>query len=450
MSLNANFLGQLDFIFNDESTTSSLSQKACALLCYLMMNPNKTHYREQLSEMFWGNSNVYSANSNLRYTLWIIRKNLESNGNSHVYIINSSKHTIKFQEDKMDSTDVFKFKKIYSTSKESTLDSNTKIKLIEDASKLYGGSFLNDIYIKDAPSFNDWIFFEREELQRLYFEVQINLSEEYEKIGLYDDAIAPFKKLIKIDPLHEELYFRLMKLYNISGFRITAIETYNKLKKILREELNISPMKEIQEFYQQVRGEKTSLLPRKHVDLVENKLSQFNTLCKEGFYMKFFIIESASKKQEISTMLNEIKFDNMPSTAQITKLPGKRVPYEGLYEILDGYMDIVIAKKDKIDADIMVFEINKFKDACFVEKLALFQSLCNIFHKFEDIKMIFNIYNVHLLDTETIDFISFLTRKCRDMNILIFAIYDLNWDSERFNLFKMEFEDEERIEFISV
>jgi len=155
MSLNAKFLGQLDFIFNGESITSSLSQKACGLLCYLMMNPCKTHYREQLSEMFWGNSSVYSANSSLRYTLWIIRKNLESNGHSQAYIINSSKHTIKFEEDNPDSVDVFQFKKTHSKSKERILEPNTKIKIMEEASKLYGGIFLSDIYIKDAPAFND-------------------------------------------------------------------------------------------------------------------------------------------------------------------------------------------------------------------------------------------------------------------------------------------------------
>ncbi|MFT5873173.1 MAG: DNA-binding SARP family transcriptional activator [Clostridium sp.] len=449
MSLNAKFLGQLDFIFNGESITSSLSQKACGLLCYLMMNSGKTHYREQLAGIFWGNSDVYSANSSLRYTLWIIRKNLESSGHSFKYIINSSKHTINFEEDNLDSVDVIKFKKIFSKSNE-RLDPNTKIDLMEEATKLYGGIFLNYIYIKDAPAFNDWVFFEREELQRLYFKLQINLSKEYEKLGFYDKAIVPINKLIKIDALHEDLYYQLMNLYNLSGYRTTAIETYIKLKKILREELNISPMKIVQELYQEIREEKNSLLPQQHVDLVKNELGQFITLCKEGFHMKFFMTESASKIQEISTMLNEIKFGNMSIVAQITKLPGKRVPYEGLYEILDGYLDIIMSKKDELDVDIIVCEIDRIKTAPFLGKFTLFQSLCNVFHKSEETRIIFNIYNFHLIDNETIEFLSFLTRKCSNMNILIFAIYDTNWDNERFNLFKMEFENEERIEFIIV
>lgn len=450
MSLNAKFLGQLDFVFNGESITSSLSQKACGLLCYLMMNPSKTHYREQLSEMFWGNSSVYSANSSLRYTLWIIRKNLESSGANQEFIINSTKHTIRFTDEKLDFLDVFQFKDIHSKSKESLLDPNTKIKLMEQASKLYGGIFLNDIYIKDAPAFNDWIFYEREELQRLYFEVQINLSDEYEKLGFYDEAIAPFNRLIKIDPLHEDLYYRLMNLYNISGYRTTAIETYLKLKKLLREELNISPMKDIQELYQQIRIEKISLMPQQHESVVKNELSQYISLCKEGFHMKFFMTESALKIQELSTMLNEIKFDNISVTAEITKLPGKRVPYEGLYEIIDEYLDIIMGKKEQIDIDAAVLEINRIKKNCHIEEYTLFQSLCNLFHKSSDVNMILNIYNFHLLDKETIDFISFLTRKCRDMNILIFAIYDINWEDERFDLFKVEYKNEERIEFISV
>ncbi|KUO74222.1 MAG: hypothetical protein APF77_08660 [Clostridia bacterium BRH_c25] len=449
MSLKAKFLGQLDFIYNEESITSSLSQKACGLLCYLMMNPRKTHYREQLAEMFWGNSRVYSANNSLRYTLWIIRKNLESDGHSQVYVTNSSKNTIKFIEDKLDSMDVLQFRKLHSRSRESSLDSNTRITFMEEASKLYGGIFLNEFYIKDAPAFNDWVFFEREELQRLYFEVQVSLSKEYEKLGLYDKAISPLNKLIKIDPLHEDIYYRLINLYNISGYRATAIETYHKLKKILREELNISPMKDIHALYQQIRIEKEIVPPQEHEGLVKSEPRQLITLYKDGFHMKIFVTESTSTIQEISTLLKEIKLDNMSTTAEITKLPGKRVPYEGLYEIADGYLDIA-SKRVECDIDSVALEINRIKNTYPLEKYVLFQSLCDAFHKTEGMKMIFIIYNLHFLDDDTIDFLSFMTRKCGNMNILIFAIYDANWDNQRLNLFKMEFHNDEKMEFIDI
>jgi DNA-binding SARP family transcriptional activator len=450
MSLNAKFLGQLDFILNGQSITSSLSQKACGLLCYLMMNPHKTHYREQLTEMFWGDSNVYSSNSSLRYTIWAIRKILKSNGHSQVYIINSSKNTIKFTDDKTNSQDVIQFKKICSQSTSSNIDPHIKIKLLEEASNLYGGTFLKDFHIKDAPAFYDWLFFEREENQRLYFDIQINLSKEYEKLGYYDDAIVPINKLIKMHPLHEELYYRLMNLYNISGHRTTAIETYHKLKDELREELNISPMKDIQELYQHIRIEKIPLLQQHHEDLVKNELSHYINLSKKGIHLKFFMTESFSKIQEISTILDEIKIANISVTAMIANLPGKRVPYEGLYEIIDGYLDIIMKKKDVVDTTAIFLEIDQIKKNYHLEKYTLFQSISNALHKAEDIKMIFNIYNFHLLDNETIDFLSFLTRKCRDMDILFFSIYDTNWDNERFNLFKMEFKNEERIKFINI
>lgn len=449
MNLNAKFLGQLDFVFNGESITSSLSEKACGLLCYLMMNPNKTHYREQLSEMLWGNSRVYSTSNSLRYTLWIIRKNLESNGHSQTYIINPSKSTIKFKEDKLDSLDVIQFKNLHSQSKDNSIDSETKIALMEKAAKLYGGIFLNDFYIKDAPAFNDWVFFEREELQRLYFDIQINLSKEYEKLGYFTEAIAPLNKLIKIDPLHEDIYYRLIKLYNISGYRTTAIETYNKLKKLLREELNISPMKDIQTLYQHIRIEKETLLPKPHESLMKKELSKPIALNNDGYHIKFLMTDSAAKIQKINTMLNEIKVENMTITAEITKLPGKRVPYEGLYEIIDGYMN-VISKMEYHDIEPIISEIDRIKSSSLIDKYVLFQSLCNVFHRTEKINIIFSIYNSHFLDSETIDFLSFLTRKCGNMNILIFAGYNTNWENQRLDLFRLEFQNEDRVEFINI
>jgi len=448
MNLKAKFMGQLDFTLNEKSITTSLSKKARGVLCYLMMNSAKTHYRDHISNVFWENHEKSSANSNLRYILWTIRKAIECNDQDVKYIISPNKNTLKFAGNSEYVVDVFQFKNCIKRANEVNIDATSRINLLEEASNLYSGVFLENFYLEDAPILNDWIFYEREELQRLYFELQISLSNEYKNLKDYDKSIISIKKLLKIDPLHEELYYHLMTVYSLSGQRTAAINSFYQLKKILREELNISPMMETQALYQQIVLEQKSISPAFIQTIEKNKENQILSFGKNGVHIKFFITSTKQKSDEIKVSLKNITANNKDITIEITKLPGKRIPYEGVYEIMEQCIEILCHQKSKSSANKLISQINIIKKTYPIEQYLFFQAICDVLQNLNLDKLLINIYHLHLLDDKTIEFISFLSRKCKNTDINIIGMYDSTWQHPSFQLFNKAFQHEENAEFI--
>jgi len=322
---------------------------------------------------------------------------------------------------------------------------------MEKASQLYSGAFLEDFYIKDAPLFNDWVFYEREDLQRNYFKLQMNLSKEYQKQKWYSKAIAPLNKLIKFDPLHEELYFHLIKLNYLSGNRTASIETYHKLKKLLREELNISPSKEIQELYNHIFKEERnpSIQQTKPLSGI-SELSDLIELDKKGIHIRIFASSSEENIKAMKTKFEEIPSQKNSIIIDMLVESGQRIEYEGVYEIAEKLL-FTISKRKHIEAlENIATCLNQMLKSLPMKEYALFLSLCSVFNRLEKETFILKFYNLHWCDCKTIDFLSFLTRKCPYLNIHIVGIYDSNWENHSFQLFKKAFNGTGFAQFISI
>ncbi len=93
--------------------------------------------------------------------------------------------------------DVFHFKDFTEAIHEK--DDYLSISYLEQAKEIYRGEFLEGCYIKNCPELNDWIFYERERLQRKYFEVLYQLIYYYKKVSQYLKAIDILEKMLKMD-----------------------------------------------------------------------------------------------------------------------------------------------------------------------------------------------------------------------------------------------------------
>jgi DNA-binding SARP family transcriptional activator len=63
-------LGNPAIILNNKPILGSMSNKAIALLCYLVLNKDKMYSRDKLASIFWDSANIETIRYNLRYTLW--------------------------------------------------------------------------------------------------------------------------------------------------------------------------------------------------------------------------------------------------------------------------------------------------------------------------------------------------------------------------------------------
>lgn len=247
--LEIRMLGDLDILYDGNSILHKISSKAAGLLCYMALNEGKLISRDKLSQIFWDSSNMESARYNLRYTLWSIRRFLKNEFNG-VDIIVNQKNCCKLNESIEICSDVTQMEKICSEIGQNEKD----IKRLEAIREIYKGEFLENFEVKNCFELNDWIFYERENLQRKYFDVLNLLANEYKLQHKHLKCIEIYEEMLHINPLMEELYVELMKVYQSIGDRSAAISQYERCREVLREELNIAPMESTSQAYEEIRS----------------------------------------------------------------------------------------------------------------------------------------------------------------------------------------------------
>lgn len=123
---------------------------------------------------------------------------------------------------------------------------------LNQAIELYRGSFLDGFFLKDAPDFDAWVRSARDHFHRLYIKALRKLAEVYESENQFEQAINCIQMLLTTDPLLEEAYARLMRLYWMTGDRVEALRQYERLCAVLARELAIRPSSSTQALYEQI------------------------------------------------------------------------------------------------------------------------------------------------------------------------------------------------------
>lgn len=230
--LHFSLLGSPDIYFGEDCITEEFSSKSLALVFYLIMNNNKCFTRDFLGNLLWPGSSRKATYSNLRYNLWKINNILENY--YELPVINSKNDRIAFCDGVKYTLDVKDLRIL--------LDHNDIIS-VKKVKMMYTGDFLEGFYLKKCLDYNDWIFYERESIQRLYYEILEELLKKYKQKNLFYESIDILKTMLQINPFNEKLYQEIIELFLKKGDKTDALNYYNKCVNTLRENLNISPKK---------------------------------------------------------------------------------------------------------------------------------------------------------------------------------------------------------------
>lgn len=425
--VNLKLFGEVNVKVNNIDLTTQLPRKGFGLLIYMATQPTKVFYREQLANLLWHDYTKKSALNNLRFNLWQIRKIIGELMNEEL-IINNSKQAIKINSEAITSD----YAQFYSASYSQQY---------HESVRCYSGDFLEDFYIIDAPDFSDWVFRERENAQRKYFSAQFAHAQDLMNSHRIEEAFNALTKLSDIDPLNEMVYLRLMQYQYASDNKVAAISTYRNLKIILRNELNISPSNEIESLYKRIVEDTNS--KNSEVILHKSKGDQFFSQ-----KIKIYISKSSEKLSTYARMLASYNNTGTQLVIDLCDTPGQRIPSEGMFEILNSLyhsgkycISQWKSKCEKIDSDIR----NKIiKDDMIF--FSMFETLI-VSEKSEC--LIIRIWNFQYLDSKTIEFLSYLSRRKLDKQIVILAVYDSsqrNLQVEKFIEFYQGINDVEVIE----
>ena len=150
----------------DGQPISTSRHKVLALLVYLVLNP-KYQSREVLSALLWPDYEQEKAFSYLRRTLWKLNSLLgegwvEANW-EHISLIQQVNIYIDVSEFQAHLLAL----RNHNHSK-STVFCQECLAHLHTATLLFRGDFLAGFSLRDSPSFEDWQFFQAEELRQAY------------------------------------------------------------------------------------------------------------------------------------------------------------------------------------------------------------------------------------------------------------------------------------------
>lgn len=255
--------------------TEEFSSKSLALLFYLIVNHDKCYTRDYLGHLLWPGSHQRATYSNLRYNLWKINSVFKHYGNRPV--IHTKNDRIGIIEDFHSFQDILSLK--------SALHKGEVIGL-KKLNMMYTGEFLEGFYLKKCLDYNDWIFFERESYQRMYYELLQKHLSHYEEESMDYESIEVLEKMLQINPFNEQLYQQIISIFLRKGDKIDALNYYNKCIHTLREHLNISPKDSTRRLLDEIKNHESDekdekiLIDLSHVMTIDEEFYLINTLLK--------------------------------------------------------------------------------------------------------------------------------------------------------------------------
>jgi DNA-binding SARP family transcriptional activator len=245
--LRISLLGGVHLAHATGSSESKVTHTVQALLAYLLLQ-HRSHSRDALAGLLWGEHRQDQARSCLSTTLWRLRGILEPAGVSRgTYLLTTALGEVSFNWASEYWLDVALFEEQAGRGLAQPGDALTVIKAheLQAAVQLYTGELLEGFY-------DDWALRERERLRALYLSSLERLMAYHQQQGTYAESLSCGQLILQTDPLREDIHRALMRLYSGQGQRALAVRQYEVCRNLLAAELGIVPLAETQTLYAQI------------------------------------------------------------------------------------------------------------------------------------------------------------------------------------------------------
>jgi DNA-binding SARP family transcriptional activator/pimeloyl-ACP methyl ester carboxylesterase len=224
--------------------------KAIGLLVYLAVT-KQVYSRDTLATLFWPDSDQTSARASLRRTIYALGKTIGEG----VFAFGADTIGLDPQANLWIDLDIFQSLVRDCSSPDPSPDelSPECLARLAEATRLYSDEFLAGFTLRDSPAFDEWQFFQAEQLRQSLAQVLVRLIHTHETSGAFEPAILYARRWLALDPMHEPAHRKLMQLYNGSGQQAAALRQYQQCVKVLDEELHLPPQPETSELYERIR-----------------------------------------------------------------------------------------------------------------------------------------------------------------------------------------------------
>ncbi|MBM7555870.1 BTAD domain-containing putative transcriptional regulator [Halanaerobacter jeridensis] len=204
--------------------------------------------KEKICHFLWPDKKLKKATSSFYVVLNNLNKVLEPDRESRTgpYFIVKKDNYYGLKKEFAYYYDVSLFEEFIRQGKNSNQD-RIKMKFYQEAFEIYK----NDFLIEDLS--NNWIINERERLEKKYIDISEKLMKYYYDIEKYEKAIEIADQILNKNQYIEPAYLYKIMSYDQLGKKALAITTYESCKRILAEELDITPNQELKKYYKYLK-----------------------------------------------------------------------------------------------------------------------------------------------------------------------------------------------------
>jgi DNA-binding SARP family transcriptional activator len=214
------------------------TRKARALLAYLACPPGRSHPRDKLTALLWGDMPQSQARTSLRQALYGLRMALAPVEPKALSLIDD---TVALEPTNVE-VDVLEFQHLVSEGTPCAL---------EAAVALYQGEFLEGL-APEAPAFEEWLLAERERLREQAIEALAKLLDHQRSAGALEAALQTGLRLLAFEPAQESVHRDVIRLQLLLGRRSAALRQYQLCVDALKRELGVEPEAETKDLYHEI------------------------------------------------------------------------------------------------------------------------------------------------------------------------------------------------------
>jgi DNA-binding SARP family transcriptional activator len=247
-------------VFHDRSRLAFPLRKAQALLLYLAVEGGM-HSRGKLAALLWPDSETQVARKALRNALALLRNLLAAPAASptqHSHLL-SEGELLGLDPQTPRELDLDVVQRAWNEAQRLTTPPAEEQRAalvtgVQHALALVRGPFLDGFWLGEDAPFDEWV---RQQQQQWQVRLQLicdRLSSWQEASGELEQAKATLVRWLALDPLAEEAYRRLMRVYLALGDPTAAARVYATCRARLAEELQIKPSAETVALAEHIRA----------------------------------------------------------------------------------------------------------------------------------------------------------------------------------------------------
>ena len=227
--------------------TGFRSQKARALLAYLVMEADRPRERATLAALFWPEMPDAPALRNLSQTLIWLRRAI---GEGDPPFLLLTRRQAQWNVAAAAEVDAPRFLALL---ERRTTPGAADLAALRDAAALYAGEFMAGFSLSGCPAFDEWLLLQREHCRRLALDALFRLTDEALAAGDYPTAATLARRQLALDHWREETIRQLLHALAAAGNQAAALAEYDHARRLLAEELGVAPQPETVQLVEAIR-----------------------------------------------------------------------------------------------------------------------------------------------------------------------------------------------------